>query len=91
MNVIVFEGTNEVIIASAGSLTAIVKEWFLDGKRNLDDYNVYVTDADAGFQITTSVNFSDDQMKEFDVTELIPQHLMQELIDADLLDGTKSQ
>ena len=84
-NTIVFEGADEVLVISAGNLNNFIEEWFLEGKRNLDEYDVYVTDADAGFQITTRVKFSDDQMKDFDVTELMPNHLRAALIAAELL------
>ena len=84
-NTIVFEGADEVLVVSAGNLNNFIEEWFLEGERNLDEYNVYVTDADAGFQISTRVKFSDDQMKDFDVTEMMPNHLRKAMIDAELL------
>lgn len=85
MNCIVFEGADEVLVVSAAKVNAFIQEWFLDAQRNLDEYDIYLTDVDEGFQITTSVKFSDNQMKAFDVTELMPNALRERLIAVDLL------
>ena len=80
-NVIIFEGRNEVIIVEAGNVNAIVREWFLEGKRSLDDYDVYLTDVRDGFSVVTGgVTFNDGQSNDFDVTELMPHDLREALI-----------
>ena len=84
-NTIVFEGSDEVIVVSAAKVNRAITDWFLNGGRSLDDYNIYLTDSDAGFQISTGVKFNDDEMKDFDVTELMPHDLREKLIGADLL------
>lgn len=90
-DIIVFEGRTEVIIANTSNINDIVKEWFLNGGRNLDDYNVYLANGDEGFDIRVGIDADSACLMDYDVTELMPQHLLQALIDADCLDGTKSQ
>ncbi len=82
---VVFEGADEVIIVAAENVNTVVKQWFLEGQRSLDSYNVYLTDAAEGFSITTGVSFNDNQMKDFDVTELMSADLRKELVAAELL------
>lgn len=85
-NVIVFEGRNEVIIVEAGNVNAIIREWFLNGGRSLDDYNWYLADVQKGFAVSTSVSFNDSGLiQDFDVKELMPNALREALIDADQL------
>ncbi|KKM96013.1 hypothetical protein LCGC14_1182320 [marine sediment metagenome] len=84
-NVIVFEGVDEVILVDAGNVNAIVREWFLNGQRNMDEYDVYLMDASEGFAITHSMKVNDGRMTDFDVTELMPHDLREGLIAANLL------
>ncbi len=82
-NLIVFEGIEEVIIVSAATVNKTIKEWFLEGGRSLNDYEWYLIDADEPFSITTKICVDDG--KEFDVTELMPNELRENLIKAGLL------
>ncbi len=83
-NVIVFEGQNEVIIVEAGNVNAVVKDWFLNGGRSLDDYDVYLTDVREGFAIIAGTSF-DGRHEDFDITELMPNVLREALVDDGLL------
>lgn len=85
MNIIVFEGVDEVLVVAASKVNAFINDWFLQGQRNMDEYDVYLTDATKGFQIVHSMKFHDDDRKDFDVIELMPHDLRQKLIDAKLL------
>lgn len=85
MDTIVFEGQDEVIIANAATINAVVTDWFLEGGRSLDDYNVYLADSSQGFSIKTSVNFHTGEKVNWDITALMPDHLREKLITAGLL------
>ena len=89
-DIIVFEGRTEVIIATAANVNSIIEKWFLNGGRNLDEYNVYLADGSEGFDIRVNIESDGASLVDYDVTELMPQHLLQALIDADCLEGTKS-
>lgn len=85
-NLIVFEGQDEIIVADAGTVNEVIKDWFLEGQRSLEEYDTYLVDASEGFTITSrGLRMDDYTRKEFDVTELMPADLRQELIDADLM------
>lgn len=84
MNIIVFEGQDEVIVATAANVNAVIKDWFLEGQRCLDNYDIYLVDG-KGFSITTKVKFDDGNRVDFDVTELMPHSLREALIKAELL------
>lgn len=90
-NIIVFEGRAEVIVATTANVNNIIREWFLNGGRNLDDYNIYVADGDEGFDVRVGLETDSPSLVAYDVTELMPHPLLQALIDADCLEGTKSQ
>ena len=85
-NIVVFEGVDEVIVATTVNINQVIKEWFLEGQRCLENYDIYLADGDGGFSVTTRLKFDDDQKKDFDVVELMPNALREELIAADLLD-----
>lgn len=86
MNVVVFEGLNEILVVSAANVNAFIRLWFLEGKRNMDEYDVSLTDASEGFAITQRMSFEDGTYHpDFDVTELMPNDLRESLIAADLL------
>jgi len=84
-NLVVFEGLNETIIASASNINAVIKDWFLEGGRSLDDYDTYLVNGDEGFAVSSRLTSSDSDMKDFDVTELMPNVLREGLIEAGLL------
>lgn len=86
-NVVVFEGLNEVLVVSAAKVNAFIQLWFLEGKRNLDEYDVYLTDVDEGFAVMQRMSFEDGTCHnpDFDVTELMPADLREGLVAADLL------
>lgn len=83
-DIIVFEGRTEVIIATAANVNAIIREWFLNGDRNLDEYNVYLADGSKGFDIRVSIDADSASLVSYDVTELMPNHLREALVDAKL-------
>ena len=87
MNCIVFEGADEVLIVSAAKVNAFIQLWFLEGQRNLDEYDVELVDIDDGMSVTQSIRMGDatQPSHDFDVTELMPNALRQGLIDAKLL------
>lgn len=80
-DIIVFEGRTEVIIATAANVNDIVREWFLNGGRNLDEYNVYLADGSKGFDIRVGIDADSGSMVNYDVTELMPNALREALID----------
>lgn len=80
-NIVVFEGQTEVIIAAAANVNAVVRDWFLNGGRSLDDYDVFLADGQEGFAITTGTSF-DGRHTDFDITELMPNALREALVDA---------
>lgn len=85
-NVIVFEGDNEVLVVAAASVNAFIREWFLEGGRSLDHYNIYVTDVLKGFAVSASVRFNDSGLtQDFDINELMPADLREGLVEAKLL------
>lgn len=86
MNIIVFEGADEVLVVSAAKVNVFIRLWFLEGQRNLDEYDVELVDANEGFAITQRIKLEDEtRIPDFDVTELMPHNLRRELIDAELL------
>jgi len=87
MNCIVFEGADEVLIVSAAKVNAFIQLWFLEGQRNMDEYDVSLVDIDDGFTVTQTIRMDDATIEhpDFDVTELMPHALRQGLIDAELL------
>ena len=87
MNCIVFEGADEVLVVSAAKVNDFIQLWFLEGKRNLDEYDVELVNIDDGFSVTQSIRMEDatQEVRDFDVTELMPHALRQGLIDAELL------
>ncbi len=87
MNIIVFEGHDEVIIATAVNINTVIKDWFLDGMRCLENYDIYLADGKEGFCITHKMKFDDGERVDFDVTELMPNDLREKLIAAELLDS----
>lgn len=87
MNCIVFEGADEVLIVSATKVNAFIQEWFLEGQRNMDEYDVTLADIDDGVAFTQRIRVEATTIEhpDFDVTELMPNALRQGLIDAKLL------
>lgn len=83
-NIIVFEGHNEIIIGDANNINDIIKEWFLEGQRNLDDYDRYLIDGREGTSFNTQITLN-HSLAQYDVTELMPNQLREDLIDAGLL------
>ncbi len=84
-NIVIFEGANEVIVGSAASVNGIIRDWFLNGGRSLDDYDVYLVDGSEGFSLNTTFVADGVNQTEFDVTELMPNDLRENLIRAGLL------
>lgn len=85
-DIIVFEGATEVIVASATSVNKIVEEFFLEGGRNMDEYDVYMADGSEGVIIETRVSaciMRGD--RDYDVTALMPNVLREALIEKGLL------
>ena len=87
MNCIVFEGADEVLIVSAAKVNAFIQLWFLEGQRNMDEYDVELVNIDDGLALTQSIRTEAVTIEhpDFDVTELMPNALRQGLIDAKLL------
>ena len=86
-NIVVFEGVDEVIVATTVNINAVIKDWFLEGNRCLENYDIYLADGEGGFSVTTRLRFDDDMKKDFDVVELMPHDLRKALIAKDLLDS----
>jgi len=83
---IVFDNETEVIVGNVASVNRLIEFWFLNSKRNLDEYNTYLIDGSEGAAIVSRVKVDDIGRTDIDVTELMPDHLRKALIDADLLD-----
>lgn len=85
-DIIVFEGATEVIVADAASVNKIIEDYFLNGGRNLDEYDVSIADGHEGVTIETRIStcvMRGDH--EFDVTALMPNVLREALIEKGLL------
>ena len=52
---IVFESSHEVIVTTAAPIADFIREWFIEGGRLLEDYEVYEVEANQGFSFTTSI------------------------------------
>lgn len=81
-DIIVFEGNSETIVGDAASINDIIRDWFLNGGRSLDDYNTYLVDGSKGFSITSKTTIGDGPRMEYDVTALMPNHLRMALVDS---------
>lgn len=85
-NAIVFEGCDEVLVVSAAKVNAFIQLWFLEGQRNMDEYDIELVDLDDGFAVRQRIHLEDDTRDQnFDVIELLPNDLRQKLIAAKLL------
>jgi hypothetical protein len=78
---IVFENANEVIVGDAASANDIIRDWFLNGKRILDDYDTYLVDGHEGFSFRSKITPGPLKRTAYDVTELMPNALREALID----------
>ncbi len=84
-DIIVFEGTTEVIVANAGNVNKIIEEFFLNGGRNLDEYDVTIADGNEGVVIETRINAYGMKDSNYDVVDLMPNVLREALIEKGLL------
>lgn len=82
---IVFEGVDEVLVVSSAHVNDFIKEWFLEGERSLDEYDTYLVDGNKGFSVTTRVHMNNDDRKDYDVTDLLPNAVREALIEKGLL------
>ena len=85
-NIIVFEGHDEVIVATTVNVNAVIRDWFLEGQRCLENYDIYLADGKAGFSIESRLKFDRGDAQDFDVVELLPNDLREKLIAKELLD-----
>ena len=100
-NLIVFEGRNEVILATAANVNEVIENWFLKCERSLDDYTITLVNSDVGFAvginyktqiplvsppiIKSYLTVDEADCINYDVMELMPNSLREKLIDAGLL------
>lgn len=81
-NLIVFENASEVIVGDAATVNDIIRDWFLNGGRSLDDYDTYLVDGSKGYSINSRiVQGHASGRKAYDVTQLMPNPLREALID----------
>ena len=78
---IVFEGNNEVIVGNAASVNDLIRDWFLNGGRSLDDYDTYLVDGSEGYSFSSKIAGGSTSRTDFDVTALMPDPLRKALID----------
>ena len=83
-NIIIFEGANEIIVTTETNVNKTIELWFLNGLRNLDEYDVYSVGGDETAAFSTRFH-SDGDGRDYDVTELMPDVLRNALIEAELL------
>ena len=86
MDIIVFAGVDETLVGDAAKVNKLVEDWFLNGERNLDEYDVYVTDGGDGVMVQSRshaeiVGRRDDP----DITQLMPNVLREALVKKGLL------
>jgi len=82
MDLIVFEGCNEVIVAPSGCLTNVIQTYFVDGGRDIEEYDVYTVDGDAGVSFTAGIKRDHaDCVVDVDLEQLLPVATMDELLD----------
>ena len=84
-DIIVFEGATEVIVGAAANINKLIEDWFLNGERNLDDYDTTLIDGSEGLAISCLIHGEDGGSKRIDVTELMPNVLREALIEKGLL------
>ena len=77
---VMFEGENEVIVANSKSMDDIVKLWFLDGRRSLNDYDVYLLDGSKGFAFSSRIHL-DTVEEDIDLTERLSTTLQKKLLE----------
>ncbi len=87
MKIIIFAGHNETLVGDAAQVNKLVEDWFLEGERNLDEFDVSVTDGGEGVMISARthsdmVGFEDTN---YDLIPLMPNVLRKALIAKGLL------
>ena len=88
-NIIVFEGRGEVIVGDPHKIGDLIQDWFIDGQRNLDDYESYMIDGAKGagfsYRVHSQCTPLDIGSKDFDILTLLPDHLRDDLIERGIL------
>lgn len=80
--IIVFEGTDEIIVANFKSIEKIVKLWFLEGQRSLDNYDIYLVDGDEGFSFSSRVcidTSGGEDISDIGIAKLLSKRLQDKL------------
>lgn len=87
--IIVFEGTDEVLVGSADAADKIVTDWFLDAGRSLDDFDVYLADGNEGTLILTRVKLdSNSDAEHVDVEDVVSDDLRRKMIHSGAIAGS---
>ena len=85
---IVFEGTDEVIVGNEEAADQIVTDWFLETGRSLDDFDVYVVDGKEGSLIVTRAKLDSDSSESVDVEDVVSAGLRRKMIDSGAIAGS---
>ncbi len=86
--IIVFEGTDEVIVGNADAADQIVTDWFLEAGRSLDDFDVYLVDGKEGSLIVTRVKLDSDSAEHVDVENVVSDELRIRMIHSGVISGS---
>ena len=83
-DMVVFTSPYEVIIVAVEHVNKVITDWFLNGGRSLDNFDVYLEDGKEGFAILNQLHLNGSQ-EDFDVIDLLPKSLIKQLVDANRL------
>ena len=87
MKLIVFEGASETLVGDAAAVNKLIEDWFLNGERNLDEYDISTTDGGEGVMVCakTVADTVGYEENNIDVVALMPNVLREALIAKGLL------
>lgn len=85
LDMIVFEGITETIIGLASNSNELIRIWFLEGERSLDEYDVFRVNSKDGFSVSSRLSVTDyDEAVSVDLDDIMTVDLQDQLIDAGL-------
>ena len=87
MKIIVFAGLHETLVGDAAQVNKLIEDWFLNGERNLDEYDISITDGGEGVMISARTNpdMVGREDTNVDVVALMPNVMREALVAKGLL------
>ncbi len=74
-DIIVFEGEDEVIICKSDCVAKVVKDFFIDTGRELNEFEVSLIKGKEALHISTRIVVDKNQSENFDVMSMLPLSL----------------